>query len=420
MPSLVTLGSVPYNPYNTSLASIALQGLGMAQEQMRHQDALAQQQTENAFRVSEGISTAIQRAQENAFRKREADRADIALVWEHEIQNQRLGLAQQGLALDERKLTEGIRQFDISAAQASRQIDNETARVGIAQADEARRKEIWEAGGKEAEIAKAKEVKALADAGHGMQMGKLNLDIASFQVEKQRLNLISEQLELKKLAQEATEQDSGWKKYSEALKTNIDNLDGTVRSLNDMVNAGGRLIGKGGDSEADLIAERGGKTGTANDPRGIPGSDSEIEEQKLVMAMTPEMYQAAVRAQSWALQAKQHLQRHSNLLNAANAMGDSVSEKVQNDLNESFSLANHAYAKMAQELENMSTFNPNKPVSGGTATSAIFGAGQNGGDKEDGSEANRLPPGFRYDIFSAQPPGSSTPATKVVNPDGGD
>lgn len=408
MPSLVTLGSVPYNPYNTSLASIALQGLGMAQEQMRHQDALAQQQTENAFRVSEGISTAIQRAQENAFRKREADRADIALVWEHEIQNQRLGLAQQGLALGERKLTEGIRQFDISAAQASRQIDNETARVGIAQADEARRKEIWEAGGKEAEIAKVKEARALADAGHGMQMGKLNLDIASFQVEKQRLNLISEQLELKKLAQEAT----GWKKYSEALKTNIDNLDGTVTSLNDMVNAGGRLIGKGGDSEADLIAKRGGKTGTANDPRGIPGSDSEIEEQKLVMAMTPEMYQAAVKAQSWAMQAKQHLQRHSNLLNAATAMGGRVSEDALRSLNENANLADHAYAQMVQELQNMSTFSPNKPVSGGTATSAIFGAKK---DPATGKEAVKSGP---FDSIFL--PSSADSEAKAVNPDGGD
>lgn len=74
----MSLGAAPYNPYNTSFATIAMQGLGMAQENMRAGELMAAQTTKSITDSFAFAADSIQRAQDNQARAREADRMDRA------------------------------------------------------------------------------------------------------------------------------------------------------------------------------------------------------------------------------------------------------------------------------------------------------------------------------------------------------
>jgi len=74
----MSLGAAPYNPYNTSFATIAMQGLGMAQENMRAGELMAAQTTKSITDSFAFAADSIQRAQDNQARTREADRMDRA------------------------------------------------------------------------------------------------------------------------------------------------------------------------------------------------------------------------------------------------------------------------------------------------------------------------------------------------------
>lgn len=133
-----------YNPYNTSLASIALQGLGMAQQEMNHRDAMAQQTFQNFMEVSRETAKNIQQNQENQFRLREEDRTERKMAWEQHIDTERLGIANAELDIRRAGLAEERRQFDVTTGLRSKEMDLNERKVSMMEAEEARVQEIHE------------------------------------------------------------------------------------------------------------------------------------------------------------------------------------------------------------------------------------------------------------------------------------
>lgn len=115
MASLVTLGSAPYNPYNTSFAGIALQGLGMAQNEMNQRDQIAQASYQNYMKSVQFGADLLFKGQEMQLAKRKMDFMVDQSMFERKMAVEEMAFkkeqasvanarADRGLSLDERRV----------------------------------------------------------------------------------------------------------------------------------------------------------------------------------------------------------------------------------------------------------------------------------------------------------------------------
>lgn len=120
MPGLVTLGSAPYNPYNTDFASFALKGLDMAQRDMAQTDARNQQGIENVMRFGEQISSAIRTNAELKLKWADQQRLKEAQAAQSQMEAARIDLAKDAQSFDEQKWADLApnRALDIKQAEA--------------------------------------------------------------------------------------------------------------------------------------------------------------------------------------------------------------------------------------------------------------------------------------------------------------
>ena len=128
MAGLVTLGSAPYNPYNTDFASFALKGLDMAQRDMAQKDALNQQGIENVMRFGEQVSSAIRANAELKLKWADQERLKQAQAAQLEMERSRLDLATEAQKFEQKKWS------DMAPV---RELQVKEAEVGIRQAETA-------------------------------------------------------------------------------------------------------------------------------------------------------------------------------------------------------------------------------------------------------------------------------------------
>lgn len=217
MPSLVTLGSAPYNPYNTSLAEIALKGMEMGQAEMNHRDQLAQQGVENSMKASMMAADVVQKNAENNFKEREANRLDQQMVWGHAIDQERLGLAKD-------QFQEGVREFDATMPLREKQLAIESGRLDIAQAAETRASEEWDLAGRpaaKAQLGLREQAMKIREQGAqvDLQRAHLMLDQAKFNTEKAKFSIVD------------------YKAYSTDLDDQIKWIGGVSDSVSNMLKA---------------------------------------------------------------------------------------------------------------------------------------------------------------------------------------
>lgn len=191
MPGLVTLQAAPYSPYNTSLAEIALRGIELGQKEMAQRDQLAQNAFENSMKSAQFGADQVQRMQENQFKAREQARLEQAMVWQNQIDHERLGLASaqfeeskrqfdvtlplkqqeiglqsRGLDLREEELSERKRQYDSSLPLQLAAANNDMIRSAAALANEKNQAKYYETMGKKGladNLLKMQEEKAKAN-----------------------------------------------------------------------------------------------------------------------------------------------------------------------------------------------------------------------------------------------------------------
>lgn len=108
MASLVTLNAAPYNPYNTSFANIAMEGLRMAQAEMARRDQNAQNQFGNYMRSVQFGADVLFKNQEMAMNRKKFDFSVDQALFERK-------LATEEQAFKREQFKEGIRQFDVSS-----------------------------------------------------------------------------------------------------------------------------------------------------------------------------------------------------------------------------------------------------------------------------------------------------------------
>ena len=215
MASLVTLASAPYNPYNTSLAEIALKGMEMGQAEMGQRDRLAQQGIENSMKASMMAADAVQKNAENNFKQREQARLDQQLVWGHEIDKERMSLSRD-------QLEESAREFDATLPLKERQLDIESGRLDIAQAAESRASEEWDLAGRPA-----------AQAQLGLREQMLKVRELGAQNDAQRAGLMLHEAKLETDKARSSSVDFG--AYSTDLNDQMRWVDGVSGSALDML-----------------------------------------------------------------------------------------------------------------------------------------------------------------------------------------
>lgn len=132
MASLVTLNSAPYNPYNTSFANIALEGLRMAQNEMARRDQNAQNQFSNYQRSIEFGANVLFRQQEMQLNRRKFDFSVDQALFERK-------LSQEEQQFRREQFQEGIRQFDVSSGFKEQEI-------GLRRDEGAFRERVYEEG----------------------------------------------------------------------------------------------------------------------------------------------------------------------------------------------------------------------------------------------------------------------------------
>lgn len=105
MASLVTLGSAPYNPYNTSFGQFAMQGLAMAQNEMNQRDQLAQASYQNYMKNVQFGADLLFRGQEMQLQRRKMDFTVDQAMFERKM-------AQEEMQFRKEQAAEGARRFD--------------------------------------------------------------------------------------------------------------------------------------------------------------------------------------------------------------------------------------------------------------------------------------------------------------------
>lgn len=130
MASLVTLGAAPYNPYNTSFAGIAMQGLGMAQNEMNQRDQLAQASYQNYMKSVQFGADLLFKGQEMQLAKRKMDFMVDQSMFERKM-------AVEDQAFKKEQFSEQKRQFNVGAG-------FEGGRLQLAQDDYNLRKTIYD------------------------------------------------------------------------------------------------------------------------------------------------------------------------------------------------------------------------------------------------------------------------------------
>lgn len=108
MASLVTLSAAPYNPYNTSFANIALEGLRMAQQEMARRDANSQRSMDNYMRSVQFGADVLFKQQEMALNRKKFDFSVDQALFERKMQAEEQQFRKE-------QLSEGIRQFNVSS-----------------------------------------------------------------------------------------------------------------------------------------------------------------------------------------------------------------------------------------------------------------------------------------------------------------
>lgn len=157
MAQLLTLAAPQYQAYNTSLAEIALHGIELGQREMNQRDENARFATEVQMKQGEQTARAIQQQQENSFKQREQERLEQAMVWQHQIDQERTDIARKGLSLEAERvdisrkgLAEQARQFDATQPLQERRLAVDEKTLGLRQAEEDRKYEEWNyLGGRE-------------------------------------------------------------------------------------------------------------------------------------------------------------------------------------------------------------------------------------------------------------------------------
>lgn len=124
MPELVTLGSVPYNPYNTSFAEFALKGFQIGQASRMHADEMHQQDANRLQRQTEFAAELAQKGQDNAFRQVAFEHQVDEDNFRHIMEQERLQLSKDEINFNQ---TMAEKNFGL-ASRASSRADAEEAR----------------------------------------------------------------------------------------------------------------------------------------------------------------------------------------------------------------------------------------------------------------------------------------------------
>lgn len=123
MPGLVTLGSAPYNPYNTAFGEFAMRGFEMAQKEMARTDDLAQRSFENVLKVSAMASQSLQANAEMRLKNKEQERLTEAMHIQERNQNRQMDIAESAQAIDQQKWSDlapsRAAALEVSAAQVA-------------------------------------------------------------------------------------------------------------------------------------------------------------------------------------------------------------------------------------------------------------------------------------------------------------
>lgn len=109
MASLVTLGSAPYNPYNTSFAGIALQGLGMAQGEMNQRDQIAQASYQNYMKSVQFGADLLFKGQEMQLAKRKMDFMVDQSMFERKMAVEEMAFKKEQAAESGRRFDAGLK-----------------------------------------------------------------------------------------------------------------------------------------------------------------------------------------------------------------------------------------------------------------------------------------------------------------------
>lgn len=252
MASLLTLPGPQYQAYNTSLASIALQGIELGQREMAQRDQNAQNAVNNSMKAAEMAAAQVQQVQENLFKKRELDRADLALQWQHGIDQRRLGLAEQ-------EFGESVRQFDATMPLRQRELAIGERNVSVREAQEERAAEEWDISGR-----------PMARAQMGLTSAALDIQGKNIALDLEKAKLLKREADFAASTAEAPE-SIDYKFLMDAHKESYNSVQDMYRNQISLLNLSDSK-NTGDDINAQIIAGMAGRGSAApSEPSPVPG-----------------------------------------------------------------------------------------------------------------------------------------------------